>query len=67
MNCCDEYGDCSQGRDCPVRQACELPLATENEPPFGFGRAARLAGDFFAAVVVVVMLVLLCFVCGYKS
>lgn len=21
MNCCDEYGDCRQGRDCPVRGA----------------------------------------------
>ena len=20
MNCCDDYGDCRQGRDCPVRQ-----------------------------------------------
>lgn len=20
MNCCDEYGNCRQGRDCPVRQ-----------------------------------------------
>lgn len=19
MNCCDEYGECRQGRDCPVR------------------------------------------------
>ena len=19
MNCCDEYGDCRQGRDCPIR------------------------------------------------
>jgi hypothetical protein len=25
MNCCDAYGNCNQGRDCPVRQACELP------------------------------------------
>ena len=25
MNCCNEYGDCRQGRDCPARQACELP------------------------------------------
>jgi hypothetical protein len=21
MNCCDEYGECRQGRDCPVRKA----------------------------------------------
>lgn len=21
MNCCDEYGECRQGRDCPVRVA----------------------------------------------
>jgi hypothetical protein len=21
MNCCDEYGECNQGRDCPVRVA----------------------------------------------
>ena len=21
MNCCDDYGDCQQGRDCPVRNA----------------------------------------------
>ena len=21
MNCCDDYGNCSQGRNCPVREA----------------------------------------------
>jgi hypothetical protein len=21
MNCCDDYGNCNQGRDCPVRVA----------------------------------------------
>jgi hypothetical protein len=20
MNCCDEYGNCRQGRDCPIRR-----------------------------------------------
>ena len=20
MNCCDEYGNCNQGRNCPIRQ-----------------------------------------------
>ena len=23
MNCCDEYGNCNQGRDCPVRRESE--------------------------------------------
>ena len=25
MNCCDEYGQCTQGRDCPVRTGKVLP------------------------------------------
>jgi hypothetical protein len=24
MNCCDEYGDCRQGRDCPVRTGAQV-------------------------------------------
>ena len=24
MNCCDEYGNCTQGRDCPIRKTREL-------------------------------------------
>ena len=24
MNCCDEYGNCTQGRDCPIRKARAL-------------------------------------------
>jgi hypothetical protein len=35
MNCCDEYGNCNQGRDCPIRkerirQAKEL---LDGKPP----------------------------------
>ena len=25
MNCCDEFGNCRQGRDCPVRAAKTPP------------------------------------------
>ena len=28
MNCCDEYGNCRQGRDCPVRVAHSLQPST---------------------------------------
>jgi len=34
MNCCDEYGNCRQGRDCPVR------IARASEPLF-FERLLR--------------------------
>jgi hypothetical protein len=28
LNCCDEYGNCRQGRDCPVRIARPLQPST---------------------------------------
>jgi hypothetical protein len=34
MNCCDEYGNCTQGHDCPVRIAC-------NHQPSTFERLLR--------------------------
>jgi len=24
MNCCDDYGNCRQGRDCPVRKSRQM-------------------------------------------
>ena len=30
MNCCDEYGNCRQGRDCPIRQIRE-EMAVEDD------------------------------------
>lgn len=36
MNCCDEYGDCRQGRDCPVRrQAAQQAERSEPHTPTG--------------------------------
>ena len=28
MSCCDDFGSCRQGRDCPVRRANSFPLVT---------------------------------------
>ena len=35
MNCCDDFGDCTQGRNCPVRVAKYKPvmLAADPLPP----------------------------------
>ena len=37
MNCCDDYGNCRQGRDCPVRVARAAQPSTSK----------RLFGRFF--------------------
>lgn len=29
MNCCDEYGNCNQGRDCPVRAARDSGVCSQ--------------------------------------
>jgi len=33
MNCCDKYGECRQGRDCPIRKAKELLDAEDKSTP----------------------------------
>lgn len=30
MNCCNEYGQCTQGKDCPVRQS-QTPESDDSE------------------------------------
>lgn len=32
MNCCDEYGNCNQGRDCPVRVAKYKQVMKDKDP-----------------------------------
>ena len=48
MNCCDEYGQCTQGRDCPVRTEVTLQSALLDSrtarPPRLLG---RMLGSFW--------------------
>ena len=30
-NCCDDYGNCRQGRDCPVRRVNSVPLPLQQK------------------------------------
>jgi hypothetical protein len=32
MNCCNDFGDCRQGRDCPVRVAKYKPVMRAADP-----------------------------------
>ena len=32
MNCCDDFGDCTQGRNCPVRVAKYKPVMMAADP-----------------------------------
>jgi hypothetical protein len=58
MNCCDEYGDCNQGRYCPVRKRRvkaggppppDLPIQFVEPDPIDDGP------DFFAIACVIVI------------
>jgi hypothetical protein len=48
MKCCDDYGDCNQGRDCPVRIAHTLQ-------PLTFKRLLR---RFFYCLLIAILGVL---------
>lgn len=39
MNCCDENGDCRQGRDCPVRRQRAYPETLPTDLPIWPQRA----------------------------
>jgi hypothetical protein len=59
MNCCDKHGHCNQGRNCPARQACELP--DEDTPPMSFDEVMNLVVALFAAIGVVAVIMALGF------
>jgi hypothetical protein len=53
MNCCDEYGNCRQGRDCPVR------IARASQPFFSKRLLRRFFYGLFIAILGVLWLALL--------
>jgi hypothetical protein len=49
MNCCDDYGNCTQGRDCPAREARQ-PMTRKDRWLLGGIIVADLALVVFAVV-----------------
>lgn len=41
MNCCNEYGECRQGRDCPARVAKVKRSVPRHQPPARQGEYLR--------------------------
>jgi hypothetical protein len=54
MNCCDDYGNCRQGRDCPVRIACSLQPSTFKRlfRRFFYGLFIAILGMMWLALLV---------------
>jgi len=57
MNCCNDFGDCNQGRDCPVRVAKYKPvmLAAEPLPPSVWRKNLMNLGVAFACASALVL------------
>jgi hypothetical protein len=48
MTCCDDYGNCNQGRDCPARVARSRAVmrAADPLPPSGWRRQLRYLAEW---------------------
>lgn len=47
MNCCDVYGTCTQGRDCPVHTGVVLPHQAEHAMRVETSCCAPEGGNFY--------------------
>lgn len=52
MNCCDEYGNCNQGRDCPCRKNPQ-PL-TFKEKLWAYGSTVLATLGFMAMCLAII-------------
>jgi hypothetical protein len=49
MNCCDTYGQCTQGRDCPARTGVVLPHQAAHARRVESSDCASEGGNFYPA------------------
>ena len=54
MNCCDDYGNCRQGRDCPVRVERLRKIRDMQEDPIRSACVTRITYVLIALICVVV-------------
>lgn len=62
MDCCDQHGDCRQGRDCPARQVRRVkayPTVPADPPPFEYVPTWRDRLPDLARAVLIVVIVML--------
>ncbi len=59
MNCCDSFGNCTQGRDCPIRNE-RIAQALKKNSLFW-----DVMEQLVALSVIVGIIVSLCFMVGY--
>ena len=52
MNCCDDYGNCNQGRDCPLRCRPKEPTDKPHESYLPFNLLNDLLLAFVLAVAI---------------
>lgn len=59
MDCCDQHGDCRQGRDCPARRVKAYPTVPADPPPFEYVPTwrDRLPDIARAALIVVIVMI----------
>lgn len=64
MQCCNDYGKCTQGFNCPVRESRELPIVMLDEPQMPFDKFMRYFGAFCAGIGFVAACIAACLYFG---
>jgi hypothetical protein len=67
MNCCDDFGNCNQGRDCPIRvtKARPVMLAADPLPPSTWRQQLRYLAEWVLMSLVGVLWLAFLATCVY--